>query len=99
MESNDELREANIRNWKCYYFCDITKIEDFLFYILLDKKWHENILVYDISYKTLIIAKPLRIRLTKVDGFMTNFDVTRHLLLFGDYCFFSREKNSFIIFL
>ena len=45
-----------------------------------------------ISYKTFIFAKPSRIRLTKVDGFNRNFDVTRYLLLFGDYCLFL-EKN------
>ena len=39
MESNDELRESNIKNWKCYYFCDVPIIEGFRFYnILLDKK-------------------------------------------------------------
>ena len=36
----------------CYYFDNI----------LLDQKSYENILVYDISYKSLIGAKPLRIR-------------------------------------
>ena len=33
--------------------------------VLLDEEWHKNkykdILIYDISYKTLMIAKPLRI--------------------------------------
>ena len=35
--------------------------------ILRNQKLYKNILVYDISYKTLIGAKPLRIRLDKVD--------------------------------
>ena len=70
-KSNDELREINIKNHTCNYFDDITKIEDFDFHnILLDEKSNENILVYDISYKTLIDAKPLRIRFDKVEGFI-----------------------------
>ena len=47
-----------IQNCACYYFNDIIKIEDFDFdKILLDEKSYENILIYDISYKTLIGAK------------------------------------------
>ena len=46
--------------------------------ILLDKKLYENpcenILIYDISYKTFLGAKPLRIRFD---------DGTRYLALFG----------------
>ena len=35
----------------CYYFYDIIKLEDFdLDNVLVDKKSHENILIYDISY-------------------------------------------------
>ena len=34
---------------------------------LRDKKSYENILIYDISFKTLIDPKPLRIRLFKTD--------------------------------
>ena len=34
---------------------DIIKLENFdLDYILIDEKLHENILVYNISYKTLV---------------------------------------------
>ena len=33
--------------------------------ILIDEKSHENILIYDISYKTLIGSKPLQIRFDK----------------------------------
>ena len=46
--------------------------------ILIDEKSHENILIYDISYKTLIGAKPFRIRFDKVDvfiEFMTGLDI------------------------
>ena len=50
----------------CYYFDDIIKLELIDFdNILIDKKSHENILIYDISYKTLIESKPFRIRFDK----------------------------------
>ena len=49
----------------------MIKLENFdLDNILMDEKPHENILIYDISYKTLIDSKPLRIRLDKIDGFI-----------------------------
>ena len=53
----------------------IIKIEDFnLDNILIDEKSHKNILVYDISYKTLVGAKPLRIKFDKIDGFIRVYD-------------------------
>ena len=52
-------------------------VEDFdIDNILIDKKSHENILIYDISYKTLIGSKPLRIRFDKIDGFIRIYDGT-----------------------
>ena len=55
---NNELKKICIRNRTCYYFDDIIKLEDFdLDNILMDKKIHENILIYDISYKNLIGSK------------------------------------------
>ena len=36
---------------------------------MIEKKSHKNILVYDISYKTLIDPKPLRIRFNQINGF------------------------------
>ena len=62
MENNDNLKEIDTENCTCYYFYDIIKIEDF--YIdnsLIDQKLCKNILVYDISYKTLMGAKHFRI--------------------------------------
>ena len=71
METNDESKAIVIKNGTCYYFDDIIKYEDFdLVNILKKEKWYENILVYDISYKTLIGWKPLHIRFHKVDGFI-----------------------------
>ena len=52
-------------------------VEDFdIDNILIDKKSHENILIYGISYKTLIGSKPLRIRFDKIDGFIRIYDGT-----------------------
>ena len=39
-------------------------------YVLLDKKFHENISVYDILYKTSTGPKLLRIKFDKIDGFI-----------------------------
>ena len=40
-------------------------------------------LVYNISYKTWIDAKPLRIRFDRIDGFIRVYDGPRYLVLFG----------------
>ena len=59
MESNDKLKDIDIKNCTCYYFDDIIKIEYFyLDNILIDEKSYKNILVYNISYKSLIDSKP-----------------------------------------
>ena len=60
--------------------------------ILLDKKskeTHENILIYDISYKTSTSVKPLRIRFNEIDSFIKIFDGVRYLVLF-DYGWFDK---------
>ena len=49
----------------------------------MDKKAHENILIYDITYKTLIDPKPLRSRFFKIHGFIRIYDGTTYLTLFG----------------
>ena len=55
MESNDKLKEIDIKNSTCYYFNYMIKIEDFgLANILIDEKAYKNILVYNISNKSLI---------------------------------------------
>ena len=65
MEKN-EFKKVGTKNRTCYYFDDIIKLELIDFdNILIDKKSHENILIYDISYKTLIESKPFRIRFDK----------------------------------
>ena len=60
---NNQLKKVRIKNCGCYYFDDIIKLEDFdIDNTLIDKKLHENILVYEISCETLIGLNLLRIR-------------------------------------
>ena len=62
VDRNDELKQINIKNCACYYFDDILKIEDFdIDNILIDEKSYKNILVYNISYKSLIDSEPFRL--------------------------------------
>ena len=66
-----------------YYIHAIIKIEDFDFdNNLIDEKWYENILVYNISYESLIDSKPSCIRFDKIDRFIRVYDGTRYLILF-----------------
>ena len=75
MESNDALKEIDIKNRRCYYFDDIIKIKEFdLDNILIDEKSYENILVLNISYKILIDSRPLHIRFNEIDGFIKVYD-------------------------
>ena len=92
MESNDKLKEISIKNLTCYYyFNDVIKYEDSnLDNILIDGYWYENIVVYKISYKNLIGAKPLCIRFDKIDGLIRGNNESRHLV------FFVGEKYGFI---
>ena len=72
---NNEIKKDCIKNRTWNYFDDIIKLEDFhLDNIFIDEKWHKNILIYDISYKTLIGSKPLRIRFDKIDGIIRIYD-------------------------
>ena len=79
MESKDELKEIDIKNRLCYYFDDIMggwdrnidiDFSDISLGEKLCKEKYENILIYDISYKTSTGAQPLRIRYDKIDGFV-----------------------------
>ena len=49
----------------------------------MDGKSHDNILVYNISCKTLIGSKPLCIRFNEIYWFIRVYDVTKFLVLFG----------------
>ena len=47
IESNDKVKEINIKSRMCYYFDDIIKFGDFdVDNILVDEKLYKNILVY-----------------------------------------------------
>ena len=81
---NNEIKKVHIKNHTCYYFDDKIKVENFdIDNILINEKSDENILIYDISYKPLIDPKPLHIRFSKTDGFITIYDGNRYLKLFG----------------
>ena len=81
---NNKLKEISIKNRTCYYFDDIIKFEDFDFdTILIDEKACENILVSNISRKTLMSAKLLLLRFDKINGFIKVHDGNRYLVLFG----------------
>ena len=72
-----------------------VKFEDFNSdNILIDEKSQENILIYDISYKTLIREKLLRIRFSKIDGLIRIYDGNRYLTLLGSekYAIYSRIR-------
>ena len=56
-------------------------------------KNNENISIYDISYKTLIGVKPLRIKFGKVNGFIRVYDRTRYQC---NVVIFGAEKYDFI---
>ena len=56
MDRNNELKEIDIKSLTCNYFDDITNFD--FDNILIDGIPYKNILVYGISDKTLIGAKP-----------------------------------------
>ena len=79
MKSNDKLKKF-ILKFTQFIVSMTIKIEYFGSHnILLDEKSYENILVYNISYKTLIDARALRIRLDKIDEFIRAYDGTSYL--------------------
>ena len=103
LESKNELKEIDIKNCTCYYFDDISKDKDiYAANILLDKRLYEiyeNILVYNISYKTSTGSKSLCIRFDKIDRFIRVFDgEIKHLALFG-YGLFGKicDKIKYLI--
>ena len=90
VKSKDKWKEIDIKKSTCY-FDDIIKIQAFdLDKILIDEKSCEIILVYNISYKSLIDPKPLRVIFDNIDVFVRSYDGTRYLTLLGSkkYDFF-----------
>ena len=49
---------------------------------MIDEKTHKNIAIYDISYKTLIGAKPLHIIFKKIDGFNRIYNGTKFFSIY-----------------
>ena len=89
------LKKLILKNCTCYYFNKIIKIKDFdLDNILIDEKSYEDILVFKISYKSLIAAEPSCIRFDKTDRFIRVYEGTRYLVLFGSekYSIYSRFR-------
>ena len=84
METNEWSKEFNIKNRTCYHLDEIIKFEYFYFEnILIDEKPNENVLAYNISYKTFIGTQPFRIRVDKIDEFIRVYVGYRYLVLFG----------------
>ena len=93
---NNELKKVCINIRPRYYFDDKVEIEDFDFDIIwLDGESYENNSIFDISYNTLIDAKPFRIMLDDVDGLIRYYDGTKYLALFdleNDDSFYDRIR-------
>ena len=90
------FKKFSLKNWTCYYFDDIIKLEDFnLDNISIEKKSHENILIYGISYNLLIDSKPLDIRFDKINEFIKIYGEIGYLTLFGSekYDAFTTESD------
>lgn len=59
MNSDNNLKEVDIKNQKCYYLGKVIDSNNLnLDNILVDKKWFENILIYSVAYRTLYGARP-----------------------------------------
>ena len=81
---NKEFKGDFIINFTRYYFDYIIKLEDFgTGSILIDGNLHENISIYDISYKTFVDSKPLPWGFGKMDEFNRIYNGTRYILLTG----------------
>ena len=85
MKSREKLEEVGIKNRTCYYFDDIMWVIDIDFNnLLLDKKSYkkiQNVLVYEILYKTFMVKKPMHIRFDKIDAFIKIYDGIIYLVL------------------
>ena len=68
---NNELEKNWMRNCACYYFGDVTEIEDFDFGdILFDEKSYENILIDDVLYKFWLVQNFCILCLIKYMGLL-----------------------------
>ena len=70
--------------WIIKFWVTDTDFSDILLDETLYKENYENILIYNISYKTSTGAKPLRVKFDKIGRFIKIHDKIRYLVLF-DY--------------
>ena len=76
---------------KVFYYVKLFDFDN----TLIDKISDENILLCNISYKTLIGAKPLCIRLEKVDGFIRADDGTRYFIILIKSVFNKKQNHYY----
>ena len=89
---NNELKKVRIKNRACYYFDEIIKLEDFnLDNILIEKKSHENTLIYNIWFKTLTGPKALRIRFDKIYEFIETYNGTKYYMVLKNMMLITTE--------
>ena len=82
MESNDELKEIDIKNCACY-FDNIIKPKDFdLNNILINEKSYEHFGLWHFIQNSHW-SKTLRIRFDKLHGFIGVYHETIYLVIFG----------------
>ena len=60
----------------------------------MSEKEYESTLIYDISYKISMGAKPLRFRFDKIDGFVRNPDKEIRRLVLFDCGFFDKLYDN-----
>ena len=70
--------------WIIKFWVTDTDFSDILLDETLYKENYENILIYNISYKTSTGAKPLRVKFDKIRRFIKIHDKIRYLVL-SDY--------------
>ena len=87
MESKNEFKKIIIKSRTCYYFDDIMEVDEYINVdrILLEGNSYKNILLYNISYKKCMDAKPLHIRFNKADGIIKIYSGFRYLELSNLY--------------
>ena len=82
---NDEFEQACIKNRTCYSFDDIIKWEDcYLDNLIIDQKSRKNLLIYDISHKTLMVQNICELGSIKqmyLLKFMMDLNIEHYLVL------------------
>ena len=83
MESNDKLKETDIKKWTCYYLGGIININDLaLDNISIEKKNTKYFNLWYRTQKTPYGGKPSHIDLNKVDEYIRKCDKSRYFTLF-----------------